>query len=187
MGRRGGAERRAACGGREGGGRSSGSPQGRGDENDAVAADEEHRDAARLGLDDLLVRLLVHLGHRHALLDVGEDHVEVLVEGVEAAAQLAGAAQLDEDALFQGEADQIQGLVDSVRSHGGWCAVFVGLIVGRDKRRQGAGRGTASAGCEIGSESDFLKTNGNLFNEIQNIQILLNKIRIFITLKGLTV
>merc|ERR1719350_748173 len=90
---------------------SVGGSHGRRDEDDTVPANEEHGDGPLGGLEHLLVRLLVNLSRGDGLLDVPEDHVEMLVVGVEAALQLALVPHLDVNPLVQGEPHQVQGLL----------------------------------------------------------------------------
>ena len=63
-------------------------------------------------LDDILVRLVVDLHRRDRLLHVPEDHVEVLVIRVELAPDLPLAPQFDVHPLVQGQADEIERLLD---------------------------------------------------------------------------
>eukprot|EP00515_Schizochytrium_aggregatum_P004469 CAMPEP_0202044654 /NCGR_PEP_ID=MMETSP0963-20130614/176_1 /ASSEMBLY_ACC=CAM_ASM_000494 /TAXON_ID=4773 /ORGANISM="Schizochytrium aggregatum, Strain ATCC28209" /LENGTH=102 /DNA_ID=CAMNT_0048609183 /DNA_START=112 /DNA_END=415 /DNA_ORIENTATION=+ len=76
------------------------------DEDHDVAADEEH-----LLLALALRRLAIHF-LADGLLDVAQDHVEVLVKSMECAAQLAVAAALDEHALVQAERHEVDRLLD---------------------------------------------------------------------------
>ena len=55
---------------------------GRRDENDPVASDEEHGDVPLGRPVHFLVGLLVYLNRSDGLLDVAQDHVEVLIVGL---------------------------------------------------------------------------------------------------------
>ena len=58
-------------------------PHGRRDENNPVTSDEEHRDVPLGRPVHLLVGLFVDLNRGDGFLDVAQDHVEVLIVGLD--------------------------------------------------------------------------------------------------------
>ena len=56
---------------------------GRGHEDDAVSAHKQHGDGSLGRLEHLLVRLLVDLGGGDGLLHVAQDHVQMVVIGLQ--------------------------------------------------------------------------------------------------------
>ena len=107
---------------------SVGGSHGRRHQDDTVPADKEHGDSPLGRLEHLLVCLLVNLGRGDGLLNVPEDHVQVLIVGVKPALELPLVPHLDVDPLVQGEPHKVQRLLhgadwrglDIISHHDAW-------------------------------------------------------------------
>merc|ERR1719233_1677835 len=88
------------------------SAHGRRNQDNSISSHKQHRDVSLGGFVHLLIGLLINLNDGDSLLHLSQDHVQMLVIGMQPALQLPLVSHLHIYPLVQGQPDEIQGFLN---------------------------------------------------------------------------